>query len=114
MTHTTIVDSFDVQGIPALVFAVTDDVYNTDVFKLVVTNAGTIRVEKLLMGSLYDFVYPSELISNGMNLEAIDEMIQSILMRCSKGEATILHIRDSVAYANFLENISDKFNPIKN
>ena len=65
------------------------------------------------MGSLYDFVYPSELISNGMNLEAIDEMIQNILMICSKGEETELHIRDSVAYANFLETISDKFNPIE-
>ena len=113
MTETTIVDSFDVQGIPALVFAVTDDVYNTDVFKLVVTNAGTIRVEKLLLGSLYDFVYPSEVISNGMNLEAINKMIQSILVRCSKGEATRIRIRNSVAYANFLETVAEKFNPIE-
>ena len=109
MTHTTIIDSYQ-KNVCVLKFAITDECYNTDIFKLTVTLAGVIRVEKLVEDRTSDYLFPAEVITPNYSLEDIDETIQKVLIRCSKGDETELHVRDSVAYCEFLEDVNESFN----
>lgn len=109
MTHTTIIESYNRNGC-VLKFAITDECYNTDIFKLTVTLAGVIRVEKLVEDRTYNYIFPAEVITPNYSLEDIDETIQKVLIRCSKGDETELHVRDSVAYCEFLEDVNESFN----